>query len=163
MFALTAASIGAAMFAFAATAASTGAARSSPRSTFASRSSSDDGPVSAGSGAGAGSSAASPCPIVESWVEFAIASASMFCDSSESWLADASDWAPGDSVFALTAASIGSAAFALAATPALIGAAASRSASRSTSRSSSEVPPIESSRSPAVSPTRRRCRPRPRG
>src|SRR5204863_5307374 len=49
MFALTAASIGAAMFAFAASAALIGAARSSARSRLTSRSSSDAGPLSAAS------------------------------------------------------------------------------------------------------------------
>ena len=57
----------------------------------------------------------------------------------ESCSAPAPDVAPGDRMFADTAASIGSAAFALAAMPALTGAAMSSAASTLTSRSSSDV------------------------
>src|SRR5215213_4406264 len=159
MFALTAASIGAAMFRFAARAASIGAARSSARSRSTSRSSSD--PPASGSpvvvvtssALGAMSSLISPWLIAESWDEVAIASPARTCWSIASWSAVPIEAASGERTFALTAASIGIAALAFAATAAVIGAARSRSRSRSAFRSSSDVPSSAPRRSVTVPPT----------
>src|SRR5215213_1747567 len=159
MFALTAASIGAAMFRFAARAASIGAARSSARSRSTSRSSSD--PPASGSpvvvvtssALGAMSSLISPWLIAESCDVLAIASPARSCWSIASWSAVPIETASGESTFALTAASIGIAALAFAATAAVIGAARSRSRSRSAFRSRSDVPSSAPSRSVTVSPT----------
>src|SRR5215211_3239336 len=159
MFALTAASMGAAMFAFAASAALIGAARSSARSRLTSRFSSEPPdsrspplppPVSAGAGV---VSVTSPWLRVESWSDVAFAVPSRACWSNDCCGAVASEVASGESALALTAASIGTAAFALSPTAALIGAARSRSAARSASRSSSELPCSAPSTSVTVLPT----------
>ena len=91
--------------------------------------------------------------MAESCVAVASASPASACWSIESWSAVAAAVASGDSAFAVTEASIGTAALAFAATEAATGAARSRSAVRSASRSSSEVPSSAPSRSVTAPPT----------
>ena len=95
------------------------------------------------------SGALSPCSIVDVWSVVALARPCSVWTITESWSAIASDVEPGDSMFALTAASIGAAMFAFAAIAASIGAARSSARSRSTSRSSSDAGAVEQS-SPVV-------------
>ena len=99
------------------------------------------------------SSLISPWLIAESCVVVAIASPASSCWSIASWSALASEVESGDRMLALTAASIGIAALAFAATAALTGAARSRSRSRSASRSSSDVPSSAPRRSVTAFPT----------
>src|SRR5215218_9860101 len=156
MFALTPASIGAAMLAFSAIAASIGAARSSARSRSMLTSSSEAGASSrlpAASATGATGSTSSVWLIAESCVDVALASASSICCSADCW--SASPWAiaSGDSALAVAEASIGTAALAFPATEAATGAARSSAAVRSALRSSSDVSPSAPSRSVAALPT----------
>ena len=90
----------------------------------------------------------SPWSIVDVWFPVALATPCSVCVITEFWSASAIEVAPGDRMFALTAASIGAAMFALAASAALIGAARSSARSRLTSRFSSDAG--AASRSPPV-------------
>jgi hypothetical protein len=105
-------------------------------------------PGGATQGGRLGVGTSSPWSIVDDWSVVALARPWSTCTITESWLAVASDTAPGDRMFALTAASIGAATLAFAATAASIGAARSRSRSRSAAMFSSDEP---ASRSPAES------------
>src|SRR3954465_4526841 len=97
----------------------------------------------------AGPVVVSPWSISDVWSVVAFAMPCSVCTITESCWADASEVEPGDRMFALTAASMGAAMFAFAASAALMGAARSSARSRLASMFNSEPP---GSRSPLVPP-----------